>query len=1026
MRTISTADELAQWRSDLQGAADAEKRCITICGGTGCTALGSPQVYDAFATEIKARGLTETVGLKRTGCHGFCERGPVVVILPEKFFYPSVKPEDVPEILDRTVLNGEVIERLLYVDPATGEQIVHDPEVPFYAAQTRLVFQHNGELDPIDLADYVLRDGYAAAAKALTAMTPDEVVQEVLDAGLRGRGGAGFPTGLKWRFCRESEGQPKYLICNADEGDPGAFMDRSLLEGTPHAILEGMIVAAYAIGAQHGIIYVRAEYPLAVENTMIALGDARAAGLLGDNILGTDTSFDIEIRQGAGAFVCGEETALIASLEGGRGMPRPRPPFPATHGYLGKPTNINNVETLANVPLIILNGAEWYSSVGTEGTKGTKIFALAGKVRNTGLVEVPMGATLRQIVFDIGGGVPPGREFKAAQMGGPSGGCVPAQFLDMPIDYDSVKEIGAIMGSGGLIIMDDNTCMVDMARFFMEFVQAESCGKCVPCRLGTKKMLDIVTRITEGRGKPEDLDELERIAKVVKVSSLCGLGQTAPNPVLSTLRYFRDEYEEHIYLKHCRAGVCEGLVWAPCEHACPAGVNVPEYVASIAEGKLEQAVDIIRRRNPFVSVCGRVCDHPCEQRCRRSELDQPLAIRALKRYAVDNAEAVGEPLAPPVDGEAEVAIVGGGPAGLTCAYFLALMGRKSVVFEEQPIPGGMLALGIPEYRLPKDVLQRDVDFVLAHGVELRTGVRVESIEELRQQYKAVFVGSGAQKARSLGIEGEDLEGVVDSLEFLRERGLGREPWCGKSVVVIGGGNVAVDAARSALRLGAEKVTIAYRRTREEMPAYEEEIEEAIEEGVELELLTAPARILGEAGKVTGIELARMELGEAEQDGRRRPEPVEGSEFVVECDMVLPAIGQVSSVETLEVEDGPDLERGRVKIDPRTGATSVANVFSGGDCVSGGGSAIEAIGAGQKAALAIDEMLGGSGELPDDRGFTSYQTPEEELDAAPPRAQEPLLPVGERLDGFCEVALCLDCEAATAEARRCLRCDLEED
>ena len=574
----SITDFLA-WQQQLKRTSQSDIPTVMLCGGTGCTALGSTEVYAAFEDEIRKRNLEKRVRLKRTGCHGFCEKGPVLLILPQQFFYPCVQPEDVAEILEKSVLGGEVVDHLLYIDPATGKKIAYEYDITFYAKQQRNVFRNNGRIDPVSIEDYVARDGYAAFIKVLRDYMPEQVIEAVLKSGLRGRGGGGFPTGRKWDMCHKAVGDEKYIICNADEGDPGAFMDRSLLEGTPHAIIEGMLIAGFAVGASSGIVYVRAEYPLAVKNTGIAFEQAKTFGLLGTNILSTGFSFDIEIREGAGAFVCGEETALIASIEGKRGMPTPRPPFPAQKGYMGKPTNINNVETLANVPLIIQNSVDWHNQIGTEKSRGTKIFALAGKVKNTGLVEVPMGTTLREIIFDIGGGIPQGKKFKAAQIGGPSGGCIPAKYLDLQIDYDNVQQIGAIMGSGGLIIMDEDTCMVDIARYFLEFVQTESCGKCTPCRVGTKKMLDILQSICCGEAKLEDLDELGLLAEHVAKSSLCGLGQTAPNPVLSTLKNFKEEYTEHILQRRCPAGVCKSLLYflitvqcvgcGVCKRVCP-------------------------------------------------------------------------------------------------------------------------------------------------------------------------------------------------------------------------------------------------------------------------------------------------------------------------------------------------------------------------------------------------------------------------------------------------------------------------
>lgn len=559
MQLIKSREDLAKLRESINSKIDKTIPTIILCGGTGCNAFGSQKVYDAFNAEIKKQSLKGKLLFKRTGCHGFCERGPVLIILPQEIFYQKVTPEDVPVIIQETIGKNEIIKKLRYVDPKTKKPVDKESEVPFYKHQIRLVFRHNGKIDPNSIEDYIQYDGYQALEKVLYNMTPEQLIDQVKKSGLRGRGGAGFPAGLKWEFARKSPDPERYVICNGDEGDPGAFMDRSVMEGDPYAVLEGLAIAGYAIGAKKGYIYVRAEYPLAVHNLTIAIEKATKMGLLGKNILGKGFDFEVIIKEGAGAFVCGEETALIGSIEGKRGMPRPRPPFPAESGLWGKPTIINNVETLVNLPLIILKGADWYTKIGTQGSKGTKIFALAGKINNTGLVEVPMGTTLRQIIDDIGGGIPKGREFKSVQMGGPSGGCIPAKHLDLPIDYESLKQAGAIMGSGGMIVMDETTCMVDIARYFLDFCQKESCGKCVPCRLGTKRMLEIVTRFTKGQAQKGDIEKLYDLAISVRDTALCGLGQTAPNPVLSTIQYFRKEYEEHLDKKYCSAGVCKGL-----------------------------------------------------------------------------------------------------------------------------------------------------------------------------------------------------------------------------------------------------------------------------------------------------------------------------------------------------------------------------------------------------------------------------------------------------------------------------------
>ncbi|MBR6110304.1 MAG: NADH-quinone oxidoreductase subunit NuoF [Clostridia bacterium] len=557
---------------------------VLICGGTGCTSGGSQAIADGLKVELERLGLQDEVQVIRTGCFGLCAMGPIMIVYPEGTYYSHVKPTDVKEIAEEHFLKGRIVERLVHKEEA-GQKLEDVPalgDTNFYKTQMRVALRNCGVINPENIEEYIAMDGYAALGKVLTEMTPQEVIDVMKKSGLRGRGGAGFPTGMKWQFAAANQADQKYVVCNADEGDPGAFMDRSVLEGDPHAVLEAMAIAGYAIGASKGYIYVRAEYPIAVERLKIAIGQAREYGLLGEDIFGTGFNFDIDIRLGAGAFVCGEETALLTSIEGNRGEPRNKPPFPANKGLFQKPTIINNVETLANIPQIIMKGADWFASMGTEDSKGTKVFALGGAINNTGLVEIPLGTTLRHIIYDIGGGIPKGRKFKAVQTGGPSGGCIPAQFLDTPIDYANLTKIGAMMGSGGMIVTDDSTCMVDFARFFLDFTVDESCGKCTPCRIGTRRLLELLQKITDGRGEPEDLDKLEELCYYIKANALCALGQTAPNPVLSTLKYFRDEYEAHVIEKRCPAGVCKHLMHyeiqpdvcrgcTACARKCPVG-----------------------------------------------------------------------------------------------------------------------------------------------------------------------------------------------------------------------------------------------------------------------------------------------------------------------------------------------------------------------------------------------------------------------------------------------------------------------
>ena len=582
LKMLNSPQELEAKRASIIKSRDIDKPCITVCGGTGCQAYGGKGVASAFEQEIKQQGLQDKVDIRITGCHGFCERGPLVIIKPQNIFYQQTKAEDVPEIISETVLQGNVIDRLLYIAPGTREKITHEPEVPFYKKQMRLVFGDNGSIDPAVINDYLALGGYAALGKALFKRSPEDVIEEIKRSGLRGRGGGGFPTGIKWQSCRQAEGDIKYIICNCDEGDPGAFMDRSLMEGNPHNILEGMLIGAYAIGAHRGYIYIRNEYPIAVRNAEIAIKQAEEYGLLGKNILGSGFDLSITVNRGGGAFICGESTALMASLEGKVGEPKAKYVHTVEKGLWDRPTTLNNVETWANVPLIINRGADWYTSIGTETSKGTKIFSLVGKINNTGLVEVPMGISLRAIIYDIGGGIPKGKKFKAVQTGGPSGGCIPESLLDLPVDFDELAKAGSMMGSGGMIVMDEDNCMVDIAKYFLGFLKEESCGKCVPCREGLKRMWQILDDITQGKGEDIDMELLEQLSAAVGDSSLCALGGTAPNPVLTTIRYFRNEYEEHIKGKKCPAGVCKALttyliipVNCPgcglCVKACPVG-----------------------------------------------------------------------------------------------------------------------------------------------------------------------------------------------------------------------------------------------------------------------------------------------------------------------------------------------------------------------------------------------------------------------------------------------------------------------
>lgn len=961
-----TISDLEAIRNDFLNKEKEYQFTAHICYAAGCLSSDCKEFKEAFIKSLEDENLLDKVKIKLTGCMGACTLGPTIIINPGNILYCNLSPKSAAFIVNEHIRKGKIAEKYCYKDKDSGMIIPNLNEIPFFKHQKKIVLEKCGVIDYSSIEEYIAHDGYFALSKVLNSMTDLQVVDEIKKSGLRGRGGGGFMTGMKWAMANKEISDQKYIICNADEGDPGAFMDRSLLEGDAHSVLEGMLIGGYAIGASKGIVYIRAEYPIAIERLTMAIKAARELGLLGENILESGFNFDIEIRIGAGAFVCGEETALMDSVEGKRGEPRQKPPFPVQSGLFGKPTVINNVETFGNIAQIILKGSDWYASIGTEKSKGTKVFALAGDIVNKGLIEVPMGATLGEIIYEVGGGIPRGKIFKMAQTGGPSGGCLTPAHLNTAIDYDSLIQHGAIMGSGGLICADEDTCMVDMARFFMDFVQDESCGKCVPCRIGTKRMLEILERITRGQGKEGDIEILIELGNSIKDSAICGLGQTAPNPVLSTIKHFRHEYEEHIHQKYCRAGVCSDLFLSPCQNACPAKVNVPGYIALIAAGRVRDAYNLIRQENPFPSVCGRVCTHPCESKCRRAQLDDPIAIADLKRYAADFVLNSNEPFMSLVfqkNGKS-VGIIGAGPSGLTCGYYLARLGYTVDIYEEKSIAGGILAYGIPEYRLPKEALAKEIDSITQSGINIIYNTKIGkdlTFSDLKSKYNAVYIATGTQLSRKIGIEGEEMKGVYHGLDFLRDTNLMKNVEVNGVVAVIGGGSTAIDAARSAMRLGAKSVHIIYRRTREEMPADNREIQEALDEGVILHELVAPVRFIGE-GKVSQLECVRMLPGKFGKDGRKVPIVVPDSNYMIDIDLAIPAVSQYSDLPFLTKADVGITDWGTFIVDSETQMTTQLGVFAGGDIARGSDVVITAIADGKNAAKSIDKYLGGKGIL----------------------------------------------------------------
>jgi len=1032
---------------------------ITVGMGSCGVAAGAQAVYEALKQEIEKRQLDAVVC--RTGCIGFCEEEPLVDVLRPgmpRIMYSQITAEKAAALIpslsngrlrkewalckmdeEELLLRGEIRRYPVDQAPEEAEEIPRYQDVPFFAKQRKIVLRNCGFIDPENIEEYIARGGYQALHDVLKERRPEDVVKEIMDSGLRGRGGAGFPTGRKWQACREAQGDVKYIVCNADEGDPGAYMDRSVLEGDPHSLIEGIIIGGYAIGAHQGFIYVRAEYPLAVRTVEAAIRAAEDRGLLGNDIMGSGFDFTIQVVRGAGAFVCGEETALLASIEGRIGEPRQRPPFPAQKGLWDKPTCINNVKTWVNVPAIIARGADWFAGLGTERSKGTMVFSLVGKVKNTGLVEVPMGMLLQELIYDIGGGIAADKRFKAVQTGGPSGGCIPASLANLPVDYERLTEAGSMMGSGGMVVMDEHTCMVDVAKYFLTFTRDESCGKCAPCREGTKRMLEILTRISNGQGEEGDIALLESLGKMIKKASLCGLGQTAPNPVLTTLQYFRDEYEAHIKYKRCPAMVCEDIILAPCKYSCPIGTDVPAFVALTAAGRYQDAFDVLREDSPFPITCSYVCHYPCEDGCRTGDIAEPISVKGLRRFVSDKELKRGvrpkpRPRVPKLE---RVAVIGSGPAGLAAAYDLTYCGHQVTVFERSGLPGGMLASAIPCFRLPKEIVNLEVSEIRKAGVNIQTNVDVGkdvTLEQLfAQGYRAVFVATGAHQSLKLGVPGEDADGVVDALEFLKAMNSGKQIELGDRVAVIGGSYADMDAARTSRRLGCREVTIIYRGTGEHILGLPREIEEGIQEGVRMEFLAAPTAVLSENGRLVGLECVRMRLGELDEQGRRRPVPIPDANFTIPLDNLIVATGQRPELSFLEGLEGLQISHtGTIVVDPETLSTGRAGVFAGGDVVMGPSTIAGSIAQGKLAAASIRKYLRGEtlereyAVVPPSRYVKHLELSDEELAQLEQlrRCQVPRVPVEKRIGSFDTVELGLPEAIAVNEAKRCLRCDLE--
>jgi NADH-quinone oxidoreductase subunit F len=1021
---------------------------IGVGMGTCGAGNGAEAVYHAFAEAIGQQG--RDVKLVSVGCFGFCAEEPLVnVRIPGKplVVLRRVRTSDTGRILDGiaagTVPDDLALCKIEEWDHLTAHiqygagfpKIPSWQEIPFFKPQKKIVLRNCGLISPDDVEEYVAVGGYQSLYKVLIDANPEFVIEQIKAAKLRGRGGAGFLTGLKWEFLRKAVAEHKYAICNADEGDPGAYMNRNEIESDPHSLLEGMIIGGYVMGATEGIIYVRAEYPLAVHRLNRAIDQAHQSGILGDNILGRGFRFDIRLVEGAGAFVCGEETALISSLEGFAGRPRPRPPFPAQKGLWGMPTNINNVETWYNIAPIVTKGPAWFSETGSTKSAGTKVFSLVGKVNNTGLVEMPLGTTLKTFIYDVGEGGAGGKPVKAVQTGGPSGGCIPQEMFDTPVDYETLAQLGSIMGSGGMVVMDEDNCMVDVARYFIEFTHSESCGKCIPCRVGLDQSLRVLNAFTRGRAAESDLDRLDEIGRMVRDTSLCGLGQSAPNPLLTTMRHFRHEFEDHIRAKRCRAGVCEELALSPCENSCPLHMNIPRFLQLYKEGRLEDAFEAVVLDNPLPASTGRVCQHPCDDRCRRRAVDSAINMREVHRFIADTifesdrfeqlADRIASRKLPPT--ERKIAVVGAGPTGLTAAFYLALLGHQVTIYESNPEPGGMLRYAIPEYRLSKDVIRREVELIRRLGVEIVTGVSVGTdiqLNDLDNQYNAVFLSIGTWKEAWVYLAGTESKGVYPALLFLESVAKDQAARLGPRVAVVGGGNAAVDSARTARRMGSD-VTNIYRRERKDMPAIREETDAAEEEGVRFRFLATPHRIVSdEQGNVKAIEVVRTTLGEFDASGRRRPVPTEEIRRI-ECDTVILAVGETVDRDFARASGLRIREDGTVEVDRYTLETSRSKFYAGGDLISGASNVSNAMGYGKKAARNIDFRVMGPGRWERIASQLSYSNELPEEPVPGPRHNAHELPAAERVENFAEAVVGISAEEALEEAARCLRCDIRD-